>query len=103
MLLESPRPPPQQGYHKWIPVSAIHVPEHIEIRIGYTDFATYATTDVTQGCHVYRRLRVSVDDAFIVTQFGIREEHQNNPEHHWAYSYIRLFFLLLLLPLRFRV
>ena len=87
---ESPRPPPQQGDHGWIPVNAIHVPEHIEVRSGYTDFATYATADVTQGCHVYRRLRVSAGDALIVTRFGIRDERKNDSEYRWACAYIRL-------------
>ena len=71
-------------------MDAIRVPDHIQVRDGLTDFATYAIKEVTLGCDAYDRLRVSPGDAPIASRFGIPERHKDNPEYHWAYAYIRI-------------
>ena len=78
---EPQRPPTKAGDYGWIPITALHIPGHIERKHGETNFATYATSDITHGCEVHQRLRVSTGDALHVTRLGMNEK---DPAYHWA-------------------
>ena len=52
----------------------------MQVRNGPADFAAYAANDVTHGCGIYRRLRVSAGDALIASEFGIYDEHKKTTQ-----------------------